>query len=261
MTHDNANAEVLERLINVERKINLMLETQFSADTFKGHPDQSFGHISYAQNGEDLIILNIFQLIGNYRPSYLDIGAHHPTNISNTALLYRRGSRGINVEANPNLIGSFEEQRPEDTTLNLGVGPQRGKQLFYCIDKWSGRNTFDKQVAEEFVTQHPKFKIDEVMEIEMITINDLVDNAANGVFPDLLNLDVEGLEYEILKSADLSKSKPSLICVEAVNGPDRDRSVNLMELLQWRGYKPYAKTVGNIIFVTAEIERQLWAPA
>jgi FkbM family methyltransferase len=259
MPCEKSNDEAIERLINIERKINVLLEAQVSADNFSGHPDQSFGHVSYSQNGEDFIILNAFHFIGNPRPSYLDVGAHHPTNISNTALLYKRGSRGINVEANPNLIAAFTEQRPEDTTVNVGVGPQRGKQNFYCIDKWSGRNTFDRQIAEEFVRQHPKFRINEIMEIEMITLNDLVDNTAGGVFPDLLNLDVEGLEYEILKSVDFSRGKPSLICVEAVNGSDRDRSVKLVELLEWRGYKPYAKTIGNIIFVTDEVERQLWA--
>lgn len=259
MPVENPGDEVLQRLINIEHKINSLLEVKVAGAKFNGHPDQSFGHISYSQNGEDLIILNIFHLMENYRPSYLDVGAHHPINISNTALLYKRGSRGINVEANPNLIAAFKDQRPEDTTVNIGVGPQRGKQKFYCIDKWSGRNTFDKNVAEEFVKEHPKFKIDEIIEVEVITINDLVDNVAAGVFPDFLNLDVEGLEFEILKSADFVRSKPGVICVEAINGSDRDRSVNLIELLEWRGYKPYAKTIGNIIFVTDEVERQLWA--
>src|SRR5438552_1880892 len=155
MTQDPSNEpqakEVLERLVNIERKINSLLETQTVPKIFSGHADQSFGHLTYSQNGEDLIIANIFHILQKSRPTYLDIGAHHPINISNTALLYARGSRGVNVEANPNLIDIFRELRPDDITLNLGVGPQRSKRQFYCIDKWSGRNTFNKQIAEEFV--------------------------------------------------------------------------------------------------------------
>ena len=71
---------------------------------FAGHPDQAFGPLTYAQFGEDLILANAFALRGIEKPSFLDIGAHHPVHCSNTALLYARGARGVCVEANPNLI-------------------------------------------------------------------------------------------------------------------------------------------------------------
>jgi hypothetical protein len=65
-----------------------------------GHRDQWFGGRTYAQHGDDLAVLNIFKRLGIERPSYLDVGAYHPFDLSNTALLYERGSRGINVEPN-----------------------------------------------------------------------------------------------------------------------------------------------------------------
>ncbi len=68
------------------------------------HPDQRFGGVTHAQHGDDIIIRAVFDNLGIDNPSYLDIGAHHPTNISNTKLFYDAGSRGINVEANPNLF-------------------------------------------------------------------------------------------------------------------------------------------------------------
>ncbi len=89
--------------------------------TYEGHPDQAFGHISYSQHGEDLFLLNIFRLIGIETPSYLDLGAHHPWHISNTALMYHRGSRGVNVEANPILFEAFLTERPLDKNVNMGV--------------------------------------------------------------------------------------------------------------------------------------------
>src|SRR5215831_18702667 len=97
---------------------------------YTGHPDQAFGHTTYSQCGEDLLVANIFTLIGIPTPSYLDVGAHHPLHVSNTALLYARGSRGINVEANPELIPAFHTLRPGDVTVNVGVGPQRGRLNF-----------------------------------------------------------------------------------------------------------------------------------
>src|SRR5690606_9910227 len=77
---------------------------------YSGHPDQHYGHITYSQHGEDLLILNLFDQLQIKNPSYLDLGAHHPTDISNTKLLYDRGSRGVNIEANRHLIEAFYEQ-------------------------------------------------------------------------------------------------------------------------------------------------------
>ena len=257
-TAEQSLSEIIQRTINIESKTNMVLEYNKTLNQFSGHADQAFGHLSYSQHGEDLIIANVFHIIGDSEPSFLDIGAHHPLNISNTALLYERGSRGINVEANPNLIDAFLERRPRDVTVNIGVGAQRGNREFYLIDKWSGRNTFDKETAEKFVQENPEFEIKETIEIEIITINDLVDRYSNGIFPDFMNLDVEGLECDILASADFTRSRPKVICAEAISGGNRDRSVRLLELLVLKGYKPYAKTLGNIIFLTDEAHRQLW---
>ena len=41
---------------------------------------------SYSQCGEDLIVKFIFDILNIKNPSYIDIGAHHPNYISNTAL-------------------------------------------------------------------------------------------------------------------------------------------------------------------------------
>src|SRR4030081_1527697 len=91
------------------------------------------GRLSYSQCGEDLLVNYIFSLRGIQYPSYLDIGANHPFFISNTAFFYRKGCRGINIEANPQLIHPFDRFRRKDTTLNVGVGPEEGEMNFYII--------------------------------------------------------------------------------------------------------------------------------
>ena len=58
-------------------------------------------NFSYSQQGEDLIILDIFRHLRLKRPSYLDIGAWEPVKSNNTYLFYRLGSRGVLVEPNP----------------------------------------------------------------------------------------------------------------------------------------------------------------
>jgi hypothetical protein len=82
---------------------------------------QWFGGQVYSQHGEDFAVLNIFKRLRIERPSYVDVGAHHPWELSNTALLYRRGSRGVCIEANPHVMHRFWEERPEDRSICAAV--------------------------------------------------------------------------------------------------------------------------------------------
>lgn len=63
-----------------------------------------FKKISYSQCGEDLIVSFIFNRLGILNPNYIDIGAHHPYKLSNTAFFYESGSRGINIEPDQNYL-------------------------------------------------------------------------------------------------------------------------------------------------------------
>lgn len=218
------------------------------------HPDQCFGSTTFAQHADDLIVVSIFRSLGIEKPSYLDIGAHHPYNISNTALLYLNGSRGINIEANPNLFEAFLRERPEDVNLNVGISDTPGTLDFYMIDKWSGRNTFDRHAAETFVASYPQFRITEIIPIQMVTVQEVLDRYTQGRFPDFLSLDVEGLDERILRSIDFSRSWPKVICVETVDASGAENAAGIIGVLQANHYFRLLKTGGNSIFVRREYE-------
>ena len=50
---------------------------------------------SYSQCGEDLIIYNAFSYMNIKNIYYIDIGAHHPFYLSNTAFFCNKGCNGI----------------------------------------------------------------------------------------------------------------------------------------------------------------------
>jgi FkbM family methyltransferase len=253
-----ALTDVLQRLVHIEGKIDrLREEKQGQSAGYGGHPDQAFGPSTYAQHGDDLVLLNIFEAIGVDRPAYLDIGAHHPLNISNTALLYQRGCRGVNVEANPNLIGAFHAQRPEDLNLNCGVNDVSGKMTFYMIDKWSGRNSFDRQAVERFVEENPNFSITERISIPVVTVDELIAKHCQGRFPDLLSIDVEGLEGRILRSISYEKWAPKVICAETCRGGDEVDGQDLDQFLSQAGYFCMLKNRGNSFFVRTEYRQKI----
>ena len=221
------------------------------------HPDQWYGNRSYSQHGEDLVFLNIFKLIGIQKISWLDVGAHHPFIISNTALLYERGHRGINVEANPNLFLEFTARRTEDINLNVGVSDVAGEMNFYMIDKFSGRNSFDKHAVVNFVRENPQFKITEIIKIPVVTVPEVLKKCSLEKFPDLFSLDVEGFDKKILLSLDLRQNGPAVICVEE-NDPADVSNAAVRQHLEAQGYFPYYRAGVNILFVRNEYRSFLY---
>ncbi|PPC91038.1 MAG: hypothetical protein CTY34_05470 [Methylobacter sp.] len=214
---------------------------------YKGHADQWFGGNTYAQHGEDIFLLNIFRLLKIDKPNYLDIGAHHPINISNTALLYKFGSRGVNVEANPNLIELFLQIRPEDKTINVGVSDLADEMNFYMIDDYSGRNTFEKLEADKFVTENPGFKITKVLKIKVITINEIVRNFFWKKPLDFLTIDVEGLDERIIRSLDFNLCRPKIICIETVDAVGNYNG-KLKDFICENSYESLVHMGGNTLF-------------
>ena len=254
--------EMLARLINIEHKINLLcpasvkpLETPAGKPAWSGHADQAFGPYTYAQHGEDMIIANIFHRLKIETPDYIDIGAHHPLNVSNTALLHARGSRGINVEANPDLIEAFRQARPSDLNLNIGIGPKPGTLPFYRVDNWSGRNSFDLKTIEAFVAAYPNFKVMDAIQVPVMTLNACIDEYHGGKFPAFMSIDVEGLDFDILAGADFEHSKPVLLCVEVVSGSDNDQRAGIVSMLKDKGFEPVFETIGNVFLVDVSFKK------
>lgn len=207
---------------------------------------------SHSQCGEDLLVQYIFNLRGIQNPSYIDIGAHDPFFLNNTALFYENGSHGINVEANPQLSENFNTHRPLDINLNIGVGNQKGDLDFYIM-KDNTLSTFSKKEADFMIANGKELL--EIKKVELTTITNILDEYNNGTFPDFMNLDVEGLDFEILQSIDFEKSFPKVICVEAAEyspigaGKRKDQ---LIEFLVSKGYYEYANTNLNAIMAKNE---------
>jgi FkbM family methyltransferase len=213
------------------------------------HPHQWYGSSTYAQHGDDLAIINIFGRMGLSKPSYLDIGAHHPFDLSNTALLYARGSRGINVEANPALMAAFEKDRPEDKNVCLAVGPQSGSAKLFRINKTSGCNSLLP------IEGHGALL--DAIDVPVMTADEIVSIYADGCWPDLLTLDAEGMDFSILASIDYSGRCPKVICAEA-NSPAGDAGNDIRALMTERGYFLHSWCGSNMLFVRAELKDWLY---
>lgn len=252
-TFEELLEELRQRLINTEGKADQIIRCLPGQETFRGSPDQRYGHVSYSQHGEDMVLMSLFERLGIKSPSFLDIGANHPLICSNTALLRERcASTGVNIDASPDVIDIFNKMRPEDTNVNVGVAGCSGTMTFYRIDNTSGRNSFSLPAIESVLSAHPQLKLQDKTQVPVLTLDEVVDRFCSGQFPDLLSLDAEGLDFEILSACTFT-SRPKILCVETLSGLG-ENEVEMDELVKSKGFRKVIQMHANGIFIDQNLD-------
>jgi FkbM family methyltransferase len=155
--------------------------------------------VSYSQAGEDAVLRFLFLDRHMRQISYLDIGANVPDSGNNTYLFYRTGSRGVCVEADRTLIPRFEKLRPGDTILNVGVSTVGDDAADFYVFDASGMNTFDKDEAVKRAASG--YKLTDTVKVRLVDINTVIRTNFER-YPDLLSIDIEGLDLAVLKTLD-----------------------------------------------------------
>lgn len=182
--------------------------------------------------------------------TYFDIGANHPTHLSNTYLFYRRGHRGVCVEPDPSLFVEIERVRRRDVCLNIGVGMDHRTDADFYIMSSRTLNTFSKEEAERYQSYGSQ-KIERVLKLPLVPINAILEEHFNPS-PNFVSLDVEGLDLEILKSFNFSRFRPEVFCVETLTYTEdrtEEKITDIIDLMTDQGYSVYADTYINTIFV------------
>ena len=202
---------------------------------------------SWSQEGEDRILYRIFeqQSVG----FYVDIGAHHPKRFSNTYFFYKRGWRGINVDAMPGSMRKFEKIRPRDINLECGIGTFNGKLDYYIFNE-PALNGFSKELSQERNNGNSSYKINEIVKVEILPLSVILDRQLpEKQIIDFMSIDVEGLDYEVLISNDWTKYRPKYVLTEIL-----DSNINEIEqsqigkFMKKKGYFLYAKCIHTVIF-------------
>lgn len=253
IVNDVAINELRERLIHIEDEITPSPPESVLYDNSSVS--------SYAQQGENVVIMKLFtEVLKITRPSYIDIGAHHPYEISNTALFYSAGCWGINIEANPNLFPLFESERPHALNLCCGVGGKDadGTMMpFYMIDERSGRNSFNKLLVDCFIRDNPQFRIQEVRQIPIKSLRTIFTENGIEHCPDYMSIDIEGMEYDALRDFDLKDDGPKVLTLEISSYSGQGNL--LKKLLSESGYFPWLKIYHNYTYIRNEYQEKVYA--
>lgn len=167
---------------------------------------------SYAQHGEDLVFEG---LIGHNKKNgfYVDIGAHHPYRFSNTRLFYKKGWRGINIDAMPGSMKPFRIFRRRDVNLEMGAGLEKGTLKFYCFEEPAYNSFSDHLIGnEEFLKRVPLKK---VVDVPVLPLKDILAQYLPANTPiDFISIDAEGFDLNVLKGNDWKRYRPTYILVE-----------------------------------------------
>lgn len=201
----------------------------------------------YSQEGEDLIAARLFDEKAD--GFYVDIGAHHPIRHSNTYLLYRRGWRGINIDATPGAMAEFRRLRPRDINVECLVASDPLPQRFYVFNE-PALNTASPAMARERPTENAQYQVTREVELRPRTLASLLDEfLPQGKTIDLMSVDVEGLDLDVLGSNDWERYRPSLLLVEVLQTELSELDKHeIVQFLRGRNYRPIAKLYNTVVF-------------
>ena len=192
----------------------------------------------YSRNKEDQYLKKIFK--NKTKGTYIDIGAYHPYRFSNTYLLHRKGWNGINVDINKESIDLFNIARPNDINLNIAIGSKKKIQTFYYKKKNYPMNTLNKKFAKRFWSNKAHIKKKKIM---TQTFNYLIKKIKK---IDLLDIDVEGTEYDVIKKINFKNISFKIILIEhsLFNATSIKNTKKIKLLLLKKNYK-YIKNFGE----------------
>jgi FkbM family methyltransferase len=166
--------------------------------------------ICFTRNFEDVILQRVFSDLSN--GTYIDVGASMPTHDSNTYGLYLKGWRGIAIDALP-YQSSWQQARPEDLFIQAALGDKDGEQTLHVFAEAKQVTTGSEEIVKHWETGG--LQPSGTITVPALTLNRVIAEHMPDHPVNLLSVDVEGMEFQVLKGLDLTVHRPWVIIVEA----------------------------------------------
>jgi FkbM family methyltransferase len=194
--------------------------------------------MAYANENQDELVWEFF----GRRPAgfFLEVGANHPTEGSQTWLLEQKGWRGILVEPQAALAGLLRAGRAGSQVVQAACGPPEkvGEATLYVPEETLvGFATLERNVDD------PHVRYTRTERVEVLTLETILQRAGNPQV-DFLSIDTEGTEVGVLQGLDLAKRKPALILIE-----DKLQDLSKHAYLRRHGYVLVKRTELNDWYV------------
>lgn len=194
---------------------------------------------SYRASEEDKMLLDFFK--DKTSGFFLEVGANHPINLSQTYCLERRGWNGILLEPLPDMADLCRKVRKAKVfEVACGSPSQSGSKVEFFV---AGEFSSTKKHAVFMDIEYTR-----TLEVELITLDEILYKEG---YPeiDLLSIDTEGTELDVLKGINFQKTRPKLILIEYPV-----LSLDIHFYLRNCGYRLVERTGVNNWYIPAECD-------
>ena len=205
--------------------------------------------IYYSQFNQDKIIDRLLR--GKRSGYFIDIGAHDGISFSNSYFFEKyRNYNGSCFEANTIVFRQLEKNR-NATCINAAISEEDGKVTFIQCIGYGEMLSGIKEFRDPRHIERTKKTIEKhggrIVESEVLSMN--LNNFLQThqiIHIDFLSIDIEGGEYEILKTINFDSFDIKIICVE-LNYPEIENEI--INLLNNVGYKLITKIDVDGLFI------------
>jgi len=174
--------------------------------------------ISYAQNGEDVVLVRALGAITEGR--YVDVGANDPIVDSVTYAFYQRGWSGITIDPMHAYAEKQRAERPRDIMVEAAITDDPGGSVTLHQIADTGLSTLVDDIGQDHLTAGwavedvtvPARRLDDV----------LADAGWQGLDIHLMLIDTEGAERAVLETIDLRRWRPWVMVIEATKPMSSD---------------------------------------
>jgi FkbM family methyltransferase len=174
------------------------------------------------------------------RGYFVDVGANHPRDSSQSWHLEQRGWHGVLIEPIAELCEQLRRERPRSITVQAACGApeQRGPVEFRVADGLAC-STLEKNGVSADV----RFIRTDVVDLR--TLDEILEQIGPPPI-DFVSIDVEGSQLNVLRGFNLEKYRPRLLLVE-----DHLYNLKTHRYLGRHGYRLAKRTSRNSWYVPA----------
>jgi FkbM family methyltransferase len=210
----------------------------------------------YSQDGQDKYLEN--HIFNGYKNGYyVDVGAHDGISINNTLYFEENNNwTGINIEPIKEVFDKLVVNRPNNINLNCAVCNNDGETEFFqnkgASEMISGiKNTFDPRHIDRLIYEnHTHGSTTELIYVNTKKLETIFDE--HGVKRvHYLSIDVEGAEFEVIKSINFDK-----VFIDVIDFENNyiDVSIPIVQYLESKNFVFIHRTFLDIIMINKASE-------
>jgi FkbM family methyltransferase len=196
-----------------------------------------------SQEQEERLVREFFG--GDDSGFYVEVGANHPTEGSQTWHLEHLGWTGVLVEPQPDLAAFLVTERKSAIVFPVAcTSPENAGQVM-SLHVDGARSGLNRE------RMAPGSKTEYVIAVQTKTLDTILGEAQAPAPIDLLSIDVEGHELEVLSGFNFQRWQPLLILIE-----DHVGTLQTHRFLKARGYQLIRRLGNNGWYVSSESNAQ-----